>query len=86
MKKRLLSMLLAFGLLTSVLPMNAVAKGAEFGFLNAVTYELPIVTEGEFIAGEVDLPTQSGTGFIGELSGDMPEIREDGFCQSRLHR
>lgn len=79
MKKRLLSMLLAFGLLTSVLPMNAVAKGAEFGFLNAVTYELPIVTEGEFIAGEVDLPTQSGTGFIGELSGDMPEIREDGF-------
>ena len=79
MKKRLLSMLLAFGLLTSVLPMNAVAKGAEFGFLNAVTYELPVVAEGEFIAGEVDLPTQSGTGFIGELSGDMPEIREDGF-------
>lgn len=81
MRKRFLSMLLALAMLISALPVTAYAEKDTFAFMNDVTFELPVVTEGEFLAGDVELPKQTGTDFIGELSGDMPKVRKDGFLK-----
>ncbi len=92
MKKRLLSLLLILEMLVSpvmavsafdteivsdVYPeANAVAYA---GFVKPVAVELPQKVTTGFIGEDVSIPNHLDDSFIVQPSGNMPEIREDGF-------
>jgi len=79
--KRVLSLLLVLVVLVTALPVWNVeaAEAVGFQFMEAVTYELPVVVPGQLINSGVTLPEPREDGFLLEPSAAMPEIRSDGF-------
>lgn len=78
MKKRLLSGVTVLAMLMSMLPVTTAAARSGFAFMNDVSYELPIVSKGEFIDADVDVPSVRSDGFLIEPTAPLKQLPAEG--------